>query len=161
MSSTQTLAPFAADALHVRAIEPKDAIGLWRMFHRELGIPSPFSFMSIARHCAELGVVAERDGDVIGFAIGTLEGPSTGRVAALCVAQHENATEVSAALLGGLIARPAFRAVRTLAAKPKHTPLAANVFAALGSAFPDDRAPLRGLHAIRGGKPSLFSASRA
>jgi hypothetical protein len=150
MSSSQTSAAFLNDALQVRSIEPKDAIDVWRLCRHQVGIASPFFFMIIARHCASIGVVAERDGDVVGFALGSPDAHrGTGRIVALSVAAHENSTEVSAALLEGLLGRAAFAGVVALETTSRTMPVAADILAALGTTLHANHPGLRAVRPYR------------
>jgi hypothetical protein len=123
-----------ARGARVRALVPEDAGALWHRFHGELALPSPLAFSGIARFAARIGVVAERDGELIGLAIGR---PGEGRaeVLALVVAPEEDADAVGAALLQGLLARGAFRGAREISARRDEAPLAARLLAAIGEAL--------------------------
>jgi hypothetical protein len=126
----------------VRALDPGDAIELWRLFRHELGITSPLAFMGIARYAASIGVVAERAGEICGLAIARPDARAgVARILALCVASGENGTEVSAALLGGLLERAAFHGIDELEASPV-TPNAARLLSAIGAALRHQPEPM-------------------
>jgi hypothetical protein len=131
---------FSHPTLDVRAIKPRDAIDVWRLFRNQLGDVSPFFFMVVARHCAAIGVVAERDGEVVGFALGNPNaGDGIGEVLALGVSPDEDEADVASALRHGLLLRPAFRSVRVLEEANDRLPLAAGVLAALAAAMPAEQ----------------------
>jgi hypothetical protein len=140
MASSHNIPTSTRHALQVRPIKPRDAIDVWRLFRQRFGEASPFFFMVIAKHCGAIGVVAERGGEVIGFALANPNARGgVGELLALCASSDADANEIGAALMTGLLQRPAFRRVVALAPARDEVPLAAGVLAALAAAMPAEQ----------------------
>jgi hypothetical protein len=141
MFSTDDIAPIPS-TLRLRALDARDAVELWRLFGAELGVASPYFFMSLARGAGDRGVVAKRDGAIVGFVIAQPRAwGATARVQALSIVPCSDAGAIAAALLRGLLALPVFHGISVLETASDENPGVAHLFDSIHDVFDEETLP--------------------
>jgi hypothetical protein len=92
-----------------RAAQPRDGIGMWRLArHAAPGI-SPFSVVTVLRQLSTTSVVAERDGEIIGFVVARPRERSIEVLDAALAHDLEHPRETLVEMLATLLQLPACR----------------------------------------------------